>query len=166
MVVKDTQKNEEKECSCSEAVMQLSARIEVLAAELVKMGERVDSANRLVKTLVNEGSALQKAQQSFARGLDVLEATLKLKTVALEDAQATTDKMMGVLEDAQATTDKMMGVLDTRVGRLRNEVIEEKEARLASTIPPPPSSPTLPEDRKTDPLPQDRITEPEEPDPK
>jgi hypothetical protein len=124
-----------------DVVVRIDKRIDTVVAGMATLGERIDQINRLVKSLFEEGSALQKAQRTFERGLDVLEATLKIKTVALEDAQA--------------TTDKMMGVLDTRVGRLRDEVIEEKEARLASSVPPPPhppSEPTLPEDRKTDPI--------------
>lgn len=100
-----------------ENVAELGKRIDAIVAELRQLTERID---RALKILTDEGSVRLQAQ---------VELDTKLTKTKRDFAAA------------QATTDKMVESLDDRVGKYRDEVVEERAERLASSVPPAPAPP-------------------------
>ena len=114
----------------------IGSRIDVLAAEIAQLADRVHRTNNIVQVLVDEGAILHQAQQTLSRALDVVETQWKAKAHELEGAHVTLEHMLDVVE--------------TRVSRLRNAVVEASEGRSGSHAIPPTDRPTPLDERGKD----------------
>ncbi len=100
----------------------LGTRIDVLAAEVKKMTERIHANNNLMVQALDETAALHQAQITLKRALDFFEDEVRSKAKGLERTQTTLEMMIEILE--------------SRVAVVRNAV-----ADLPQTQPPPPGEP-------------------------
>jgi chromosome segregation ATPase len=96
----------------------IGVRIDVLAAEIAQLADRVHRTNNIVQVLIDEGAVLHQAQQTLGRALDIVEHQFKSRAFELERTQGTAAKMLETLEErvrglrsalADATADTSSG---------------------------------------------------------